>query len=122
MRALSRQQDEFERIAMPHSRSLLRFARRLTSDAAAAEDLVQETLLLAWRGFHQFAPGTNVRAWLFRILLNTFHAKGRRAVAVVIPIRNTIPAGPVPDAVEVTQALERLPMEQRTVILLGIVE
>ena len=52
---------------MPHSRSLLRVARRLTFNSVAAEDLVQETLLLAWRGFHQFRPGTNARAWLFGV-------------------------------------------------------
>ena len=72
-------QDEFEQIAMPHSRSLLRVARRLSSDGAAAEDLVQETLLRAWRSFDQFQTGTNARAWLFRIMFNAFYARGRQA-------------------------------------------
>ncbi len=44
---------------MPHTRSLLRVARRLTPEA---EDLVQEAMLLAWRGFHSFETGTNIRA------------------------------------------------------------
>ena len=65
-------QDEFERIAMPHSRSLLRVARRLAFDPATAEDLVQETFFRAWRSFDQFQAGTNMRAWLFRILFNLF--------------------------------------------------
>jgi len=64
---------------MPHLAPLLRVARRLTFDNTAAEDLVQETMLLAWRGFHQFQPGTNARAWLFRILFNAFYGEGRRS-------------------------------------------
>src|SRR3954465_6773910 len=70
--------DEFARTALPHAGSLLRFAVRQTRDRAAAEDLVQETLLLAWRGFHRFKAGTNPRAWLFRILINAFHAQHRK--------------------------------------------
>ena len=61
-------QQEFEQAALPHSRSLLRVARRLSGDATVAEDLVQETFLLAWRAFDQFARGTNARAWLFRAM------------------------------------------------------
>ena len=76
---MRRCEGEFERVAMPHARSLLRFALRLTHDASVAEDLVQEALLLAWGGFGQFEAGTNARAWLFRILINAFHAQGRKA-------------------------------------------
>jgi RNA polymerase sigma-70 factor (ECF subfamily) len=121
-------QDEFERVAMPHSRSLLRVARRLSQDAAAAEDLVQETMLLAWRGFHQFRAGTNARAWLFRILFNAFHARGRkiRTAPVTVPLSVS---GNEPGAVasvghsaEVSQAFGKLPLEHRTVLLLGVVE
>jgi RNA polymerase sigma-70 factor (ECF subfamily) len=118
-------QDEFERIAMPHTRSLLRVARRLTSEDAA-EDLVQETMLAAWRGFHQFRSGTNERAWLFRILINAVHARGRklRAMPAMSPMaEHDFPAGAViPAAVEIAQALDELPPEQKEVLLLGVVE
>jgi len=50
----SKRQVEFERVALPHTRSLIRGARRLRADAAAADDLVQDSLLKAWRAFSQF--------------------------------------------------------------------
>ena len=70
--------ESFEELAMPLFDSLYNFARWLTQDRDEAEDLVQETLLRAWRSFDQFQTGTNVKAWLFRILFNAFHAQGRK--------------------------------------------
>jgi RNA polymerase sigma-70 factor, ECF subfamily len=64
--------EEFEQLAMPLLDSLYNFARWLTHDPSEAEDLVQETFTKALRGFSSFAPGTNFRAWMFRILRNTF--------------------------------------------------
>jgi RNA polymerase sigma-70 factor, ECF subfamily len=64
--------DSFEELAMPLFDSLYNFARWLTHDREEAEDLVQETYSKALRGFHSFQPGTNFRAWMFRILRNTF--------------------------------------------------
>lgn len=72
-------QEEFEEIALPHLRSLFRVARRLTLNPSSAEDAVQETYLLAWRSFHRFQRGTNARAWLFRILLNSIYAQRRKS-------------------------------------------
>ena len=62
----------FEREVMPLLQGMYSSAYRLTRNAADAEDLVQETYLRAYRGFHQFQPGTNLKAWLYRILMNTF--------------------------------------------------
>lgn len=111
---------------MCHSCSLLRVARRLTSDSSAAEDLVQDCLLLAWKSFHQFQPGTNVRAWLFRILFNAFYAAGRRSrrtpdlIALTSDVRTVSPD--LDQAMEVSQALDSLRLDHRTVLLLGVVE
>jgi RNA polymerase sigma-70 factor (ECF subfamily) len=65
---------EFETVALPHAGGLLRYALHLAGEKARAEDLVQDTLLSAWRHFHQFEQGTNCKAWLFRILKN-LHAR-----------------------------------------------
>jgi RNA polymerase sigma-70 factor (ECF subfamily) len=123
---MGRRDGDFEKVVLPHARSLLRFAIRLTGNASHAEDLVQETLLLAWRGFGQFEPGTNAHAWLFRILMNAFRQQRRKE-------RSSFPTEPLVHAVqaarpsgheslEVMQAFNRLAGDQRTVLLLGVVE
>jgi RNA polymerase sigma-70 factor, ECF subfamily len=65
-------QADFERLAMEHLPTLYSGAYRMTHNKADAEDLVQETYLKAYRSFHTFETGTNLRAWLFRILTNTY--------------------------------------------------
>jgi RNA polymerase sigma-70 factor (ECF subfamily) len=62
----------FEDLAMPLFGQLYNFARWLTQDTAEAEDLVQETYTKALRGFSSFQAGTNFRAWIYRILRNSF--------------------------------------------------
>ncbi len=129
---MNSRQDEFERTAIPHSRSLLRVARRLAGDPATAEDLVQETLYKAWRSFGQFQTGTNIRAWLFRILFNAFYAQGRQISAAPTVVSLDAPGvEPEPrraagisfaDAAEVSRALDALSAEHRTVLLLAVVE
>jgi RNA polymerase sigma-70 factor (ECF subfamily) len=114
------QQQEFERITMPHLAALLRVARRLTLNPTSAEDLVQETMLLAWRGFRSFQTGTNARAWLFRILFNAFHGEGRKRAPEAVS--STFVNARQQEAVEISEALEALPIEQRTVFLLCVVE
>src|SRR5271163_4488546 len=62
----------FEDLALPLLPSLYNVARWLSRDPTDAEDLVQETFLKALRGFPSFEPGTNFKAWIFRILRNTY--------------------------------------------------
>src|ERR1700687_758741 len=62
----------FEELAMPLFDSLYNFAHWLTQNRDEAEDLVQETYAKALKGFSSFQPGTNFRAWIYRILRNTF--------------------------------------------------
>jgi len=62
----------FERDAMQYLDQLYSAAMRMTRNPADAEDLVQETFVKAFAAFHQFRPGTNLKAWLYRILTNTF--------------------------------------------------
>jgi RNA polymerase sigma-70 factor (ECF subfamily) len=65
-------QAEFAELAMEHMPSLYSAALRMTRNPADAEDLVQETYLKAYRAFGSFQAGTNLKAWLYRILTNTF--------------------------------------------------
>jgi len=62
----------FERDALPFLDQLYAAAMRMTRNPADAEDLVQETFVKAFAAFHQFSEGTNLKAWLYRILTNTF--------------------------------------------------
>jgi len=75
-------QAQFADLAMPYMSALYSAALRMTRNPADAEDLVQETYLRAYRGFGGFREGTNLKAWLYKILTNTFiniyRAKKRR--------------------------------------------
>jgi RNA polymerase sigma-70 factor, ECF subfamily len=74
----------FEQDVVPFMAQLYPAALRMTKNASDAEDLVQETIAKAYAAFHQFRPGTNLRAWLHRILANTFingYRKRRREPA-----------------------------------------
>ncbi|GCD97521.1 ECF RNA polymerase sigma factor SigR [Embleya hyalina] len=70
--------DRFERDAVPFLEPLYPAALRMTRNASDAEDLVQETFTKAYASFHQFRDGTNLKAWLYRILTNTFITSYRR--------------------------------------------
>ena len=74
----------FQSLAMEYMDGLYSAARRMTRNQADAEDLVQETYLKAYRAFGSFEEGTNLRAWLYRILtntyINTYRARQRRPI------------------------------------------
>jgi RNA polymerase sigma-70 factor (ECF subfamily) len=72
------EQDEFAQLALPYLDSMYGAALRLTRSPADADDLVQDAFLKAYRFYDRFEPGTNLRAWLLRILTNTFINKYRR--------------------------------------------
>lgn len=76
---IENQRARYVRDVLPLQDQLLRVARRYTGNRADAEDLVQETMTKAYAGFHRFADGTNVRAWLFRIMTNAWVSSFRKA-------------------------------------------
>ncbi|MGO9079934.1 MAG: sigma-70 family RNA polymerase sigma factor [Streptosporangiaceae bacterium] len=69
---LEQRSQRFEQDVLPYLDQLYAAGMRMTRNPADAEDLVQETFAKAYASFHQFQPGTNLKAWLFRILTNTF--------------------------------------------------
>ncbi|GAA3566314.1 RNA polymerase sigma factor SigR [Nonomuraea rosea] len=69
---LEQRSERFERDVMPYLEQLYSAALRMTRNPADAEDLLQETFAKAFASFHQFQQGTNLKAWLYRILTNTF--------------------------------------------------
>ncbi|MGH7934215.1 MAG: sigma-70 family RNA polymerase sigma factor [Candidatus Binataceae bacterium] len=71
---------QFERVALPHLDALYTVALRLSRNPDDAKDLLQDTILRAFRFFHQFRAGTNCRAWLLTILYNNFRNRYRRGI------------------------------------------
>src|SRR5579862_6692175 len=92
------QSDSFEDLAMPLFDQLYNFARWLTQNREEAEDLVQETYAKALKGFSSFQLGTNFRAWMYRILRNTFLTSrtGLKATAMVPIDSEDAPELPAP--------------------------
>ena len=80
----------FEPAALAEADALYRTALRLTREPSAAEDLVQETYLKAFRAAARFAAGTNLRAWLFTILMNTFRNARRDGARAVVAVDSEI--------------------------------
>src|SRR6202142_3068326 len=121
----------FEELAMPLFDQLYNFARWLTQATSEAEDLVQETYAKALRGFSSFQTGTNFRAWIYRILRNSFLSS--RAGLKTMVVFDEDDHDTVPSAVNATpesllieqasretvqQALEELPVRFREILLL----
>ncbi len=130
---------------MPHADALLRTAARMTRNSSDAEDLVQETYLKAYRFFDRFERGTNIRAWLFKIMtnlfINSYRDKAKRPeetsfddieefslyskLAGEAQKNGTNPEKELFDKLygdEVQRALDRLPEEFKMVVLLNFVE
>jgi RNA polymerase sigma-70 factor (ECF subfamily) len=109
-----------------HLASLRAFARSLTRSTAAADDLVQDTVVKAWSNIDKFQPGTNMRAWLFTILRNTFyssHRKQKREVEDVDgDMADRLSEKPAHDGrlalKDFAEAFKQLPAEQRESLLL----
>lgn len=77
---------EFEEVAFPYMDEMYAGALRMTKNPAAAEDLAAEVFAKAWRFFHQFERGTNMRAWLYKILTNTYINDYRRKIRRGTPV------------------------------------
>jgi len=140
------EQSRFSELAMEHMPSLYTAALRMTRNPADAEDLVQETYLKAYRAFNSFTEGTNLKAWLYRILtntyINTYRAKKRRPEESDIDdienfylyrrlggLEGAAAGRSAEDEVldhftetEVKEAIEALPEQFRMAVLLGDVE
>ena len=128
---------EFEELAMPLVSSVYNLARWLVRNEIEAEDLVQETFLKALRNFGSFQPGTDFRAWIFRILRNTFLSSRstlERRMTVELKNEEELPLSRAqcisPESLfiesyniaAIRSAIEQLPLRSREVILLCDVE
>jgi RNA polymerase sigma-70 factor (ECF subfamily) len=126
----------FEEEAIPFLDTVYRVALRLSGDPSQADDLTQETMLKAYRAWHQYKQGTNVRAWLLTILRHTFINEYRRdknrgttvdvaeyeQFTVFHDVQEVDPEGRFFDQIvddEVVRALDKLPEEFRECIVLS---
>ncbi len=120
----------FEAEAMQHINDLYRTALRLTRSRIDADDLVQETYMQAWKSFDQYEPGTNCRAWLYKILFNKYDHHRRKMItrakyvteADELVFELSPGTEPVPESLtdrEVINALNALPEHYRSVVLLA---
>lgn len=122
----------FHQVALPHLPAIYRLARQLAG-ADRADDLVQETYLKAWQHFDRFEPGSNCRAWLCRILHNTWVSEWRKT-RLELPVGDPSEwpgeagydwererLGPILSA-DMQWALDQLPETHRWAVLLADVE
>ncbi len=109
-----------------HLKPMRAFALSLTRDMSRADDLVQDTVVKAWTNIDKFQPGTNMRAWLFTILRNTFYSERRKARREVSDsegvLTEQIAEKPTHDGrlalADFRRAFEKLPDEQREALIL----
>lgn len=126
-------QEEFEMQAVPHMDFLFNYALRLTTESNAAEDLLQDTYLRAYRFWDKFEKGTNLRGWMCRIMRNSFinvyRSNAKEPKKVLYEDGNHLPKDhQFADSFdrsftdEVSTAVESLPDIFKTVVLLSFVE
>ncbi len=135
-------QKEFQSEALPHMDFLYNYALRMTYNAADAEDLVQETFMKAFRFWDSYEKGTNIRAWLFRIMKNAYinrYRKEKKAPETVEydDVQNyynnirdsTVESGDVQETMfgnllddQVAKAIAELPDDFRTIVILCDIE
>jgi RNA polymerase sigma-70 factor, ECF subfamily len=137
---------EFEQTALPLLDNLYGAAMRLTRDPAEAEDLVQDSMVRAYRFWDTFKQGTNIKAWLFTILRNTFingyHRRGRarqfeadvngqmRSLGPTVAVAYSTSQPPGPEEVvskqittaRIREALDSLPTDYRVAVILADLE
>jgi RNA polymerase sigma-70 factor (ECF subfamily) len=129
----SASKEEFESVALPHLNDLYRTAARVIGNRTEAEDLVQEAYLQAWKSFHRFEPGTNCRAWLFKILFHVIQHHRRKWYNSKLVqenddmlLQDTVPyEPPAPQHLsdeDVLAALERIPVQYREAVVLTDVQ
>ena len=125
--------EAFEAAALPHMNDLYRTAARVIGNRSEAEDLVQETYLQAWKSFHRFEPGTNCRAWLFKILFHVIQHRRRKwynsklvQESDDLQLQDTVAyEPPVPQHLsdeDILAALEKISVQYREVLLLADVQ
>lgn len=140
----AQRRDRFERDALEYLDPLYGAALRMTRNSSDAEDLVQEAFAKAFAAFHQYRPGTNLKAWLYRILTNTFIntyrkkqrqplqsgaeevedwqiAKAASHTSLGLPSAEAVALEALPDS-DVKDALASLPEERRIAVYLADVE
>lgn len=143
---LADQASKFEELVLPLRESLYGAAMRLTRDPSEAEDLVQDSMIRAYRFWGSFEQGTNIKAWMFTILRNTFingyHRRGRKqtfhndvaaqlgALGPEVAVGNSGSRPPDPEEVvsgrttqvEIQRALDSLPPDYRLAVTLADLE
>jgi RNA polymerase sigma-70 factor (ECF subfamily) len=117
---------------MPHLNDLFRTASRVLKDPSRAEDVVQEVYLQAWKSFQRFEPGTNCKAWLYRILFHSINHYRRKWFRLRLLgeneehlQENLAWTPPLPEHLtdeEILRALDKLSADFRDVVLLVDVE
>lgn len=140
VRTREEQKEYFQELLNPELGALFRTALRMTRNREDAEDLVQETVTKAFAAFDRFEEGTNFRAWIFRILTNTFinnyyRVRDRQKLPSLDEMEEESFFQPIAEGIspeeallntltkdDILKAIEDLPVEFRTVVVLVLVE